>query len=32
MQDKLAENSKKVVIIPNHFWDDVFITEKKGCL
>lgn len=29
MQDKLAENSKKVAIIPNHFWDDVFITEKK---
>lgn len=29
MQDKLAENSKKVAIIPNRLWDDVFITEKK---
>lgn len=29
MQNKLAENSIKVAIIPNHFGDDVFITEKK---
>lgn len=30
MQGKLAENSKKVAVIPNHFWADVFLTEKEG--
>lgn len=29
MQDKLAENSRKVAIIPTHLWDDVCIRGDK---
>lgn len=29
MLDKLAENSKKVAIIPTHLWDDVFFSKNE---